>query len=338
VFAARRPIHPTFILYNACVAAVPEAHTLDLVDLWQIRVDELEAMLREEIATWRQQLDWDFRASADLVRRFVEVHALNGFALLAGETAVAYAYFVCEEHKGLLGDLFLCERFRTPENERRLMSAIVDQLIRTRGIRRIESQLMLARPGQRRALPAAVHGRAFERHFMTCALPRPALAERRMDRVVFDHWTERRQDEAAGLIAAAYRGHIDSEINDQYRSAEGARRFLFNIVQYPGCGTFFPPASWVAIDRTGGRICGASLTSMVAAEVGHVTQICTAPAVRGTGVGYELLRRSLESLAAAGARTVSLTVTGANETAIRLYRSAGFEIRKRFPAFVWEGF
>ncbi len=320
------------------MAAVPEARTLDLVDLWQIRVDEIEPMLEEEIATWRAELEWDFHASADLVRRFIEVHALNGFALVAGETAVGYAYFVCEEHKGLLGDLFLSEQFRTPDNERRLMAAIVDQLIHTRGIRRIESQLMLARPGHRRALPAAIHARAFERNFMTRSLPRLALTERRIDRVMFDHWTERRQDDAAALIAAAYRGHIDSEINDQYRSAEGARRFLFNIVQYPGCGTFFQPASWVALERGGGRICGVSLTSMVAAEVGHVTQICTAPSVRGTGVGYELLRRSLESLADAGARTVSLTVTAANENAVRLYQSVGFEIRKRFPAFVWEGF
>jgi len=317
---------------------VPEAHTLDLVDLWQIRVDEIEPMLEEEIVTWRAQLDWDFHASADLVRRFIEVHALNGFALLAGETAVGYAYFVCEEHKGLLGDLFLSEQFRTPDNERRLMAAIVDQLIHTRGIRRIESQLMLARAGYRRAFPSAIHARAFERNFMTRGLPCLALRERRIDRVTFDHWTANRQDEAAALIAAAYRGHIDSEINDQYRSAEGARRFLFNIVQYPGCGTFFQPAAWVALDRGGGRIRGVSLTSMVAPEAGHVTQICTAPSVRGTGVGYELLRRSLESLAEAGARTVSLTVTAANENAVRLYQSVGFEIRKRFPAFVWEGF
>ena len=55
----------------------------------------------------------------------------------------------------------------------------------------------------------------------TCIAP-----ERRTDRIFFDRWTERRQDEAAQLIASAYRGHIDSEINDQYRSAEGARRFL----------------------------------------------------------------------------------------------------------------
>jgi ribosomal protein S18 acetylase RimI-like enzyme len=319
------------------MAAVPEAQMTDLVDLWQVRAGELEPMLEEEIRTWREQLDWDFRASADLVRRFIDVHALNGFALLAGEQAAGYAYFVCEEHKGLIGDLFLRGRFRTEENERRLLQAVVDQLMHTRGVRRIESQLMLSRAAAHRALPASSHVRTFERNFMLYRFDGPALPERRIERVVFDRWTERRQDEAAFLIAAAYRGHIDSEINDQYRSAEGARRFLFNIVQYPGCGTFFQPASWVALDRNG-RVCGVSLTSMVAAEAGHVTQICTSPAARGSGIGYELLRRSLVSLEQAGARTVSLTVTAANENAVRLYEQVGFETTKRFPAFVWEGF
>ncbi len=321
------------------MAAASEARVPALADLWQVRPVELAAMLAEEIVAWREQLDWDFSASAELVRRFVEVHALNGFALLVGDEAVGYAYYVCEEHKGLVGDLFVREGFRTPELEHRLLAAVVDQLMSTRGVRRIESQLMMARSGYRRVLPAAQYAHTHHRNFMMYDLGGVReLAERRIERVVFDRWTERRQDEAAQLIASAYRGHIDSEINDQYRSAEGARRFLFNIVQYPGCGTFFQPASWVALDRFSGRGQGISLTSMVAQGVGHVTQICTSPAVRGQGVGYELLRRSLVSLAEAGAAKASLTVTTANAHAIELYERVGFETLRRFPAFVWEGF
>jgi ribosomal protein S18 acetylase RimI-like enzyme len=321
------------------MAAASEARVPDLVDLWQVRVDELEAMLAEEIGAWMEQLDWDFRASAELVRRFVEVHALNGFALLVGHEAVGYAYYVCEERKGLIGDLFLCEDFRTPEYEHRLLAAVVDQLMTTRGVQRIESQLMLARAGQHRVLPAVHYARSYQRNFMTYDLGGVRqMEERKVDRVVFDRWTERRQDDAAHVIAAAYRGHIDAEINDQYRSPEGARRFLFNIVQYPGCGTFFQPASWVALDRSSGRAQGVSLTSLVAQGAGHVTQICVSPALRGKGVGYELLRRSLVSLAEAGAASASLTVTSANANAVALYESVGFKILRRFPAFVWEGF
>jgi ribosomal protein S18 acetylase RimI-like enzyme len=48
------------------------------------------------------------------------------------------------------------------------------------------------------------------------------------------------------------------------------------------------------------------------------------------------VRRSMELLAANGCRAVSLTVTSANESALRLYRNMGFAPRRAFSAFVWE--
>jgi ribosomal protein S18 acetylase RimI-like enzyme len=150
-------------------------------------------------------------------------------------------------------------------------------------------------------------------------------------------WQEKMQDNAARLIATAYEGHVDSTINDQYRSVHGAKRFLMNIVQYPGCGVFFAPASWVAVDAEG-ELAGISLASLVAPEVGHITQICVAPTDRKTGVGYELMRRSLRSLAEHGCEKASLTVTSANQEAIQLYQRIGFRTIRKFAAYVWEGF
>ena len=63
-----------------------------------------------------------------------------------------------------------------------------------------------------------------------------------------EKWSDHYQDAAAQLIAAAYTGHVDSRINDQYRTSGGARRFLYNIVQYPGCGAFYRPASFAAFE------------------------------------------------------------------------------------------
>jgi ribosomal protein S18 acetylase RimI-like enzyme len=154
--------------------------------------------------------------------------------------------------------------------------------------------------------------------------------------VLFDNWSERKQDEAATLIATAYQGHIDSEINDQYRSPGGARRFLMNIVQFPGCGSFFQPASFVAIDPGSGRLAGICLASLVQADVGHVTQVCVSKAARGTGAGYELIRKSLESLARHGCRKVTLTVTASNSEAIGLYERMGFRKTRNFSAYVWD--
>jgi ribosomal protein S18 acetylase RimI-like enzyme len=212
-------------------------------------------------------------------------------------------------------------------------------------IDRIESQLMMWHASG--GLPMPRHLSSFERNFMMLEMSRAALepapgrgrpSAPLASRVYLDRWSDQYQEPAAQLIAAAYLGHVDSLINDQYRSVAGARRFLFNIVQYPGCGMFFKPASVAAFDRLTGRICGICLASMVMPYCGHITQICVAPGVRGAGVGYEMLRQSLTLLRAAGCRKTSLTVTASNREAIKLYEDVGFTTIRKFFAHVWEGF
>src|SRR5262245_62028893 len=88
----------------------------DIVDLRELRADDLEPLLTEEIRTWDSSLDWDFSKSADLVRRFVDLRALNGCALLQNREVIGYAYFVLEDHKGLIGDLYVRQQSRTAEH------------------------------------------------------------------------------------------------------------------------------------------------------------------------------------------------------------------------------
>lgn len=320
----------------------PFAPSPSLVDLRHLHSEDLDFLLDEEVEAWRQLLDWDFGKSADLVRRFVDMRALNGFALVDDGEAAGYAYYVLEDHKGLIGDLFVRDAFCTFENEYRLLESVLAALAATPQIGRIESQLMMWHsPGQ---LPMASSLSSFERNFMMLEMSRAALDEERWrrhsstHRVYFDRWSDQYQEPAAQLIAAAYQGHVDSRINDQYRSVAGARRFLFNIVQYPGCGTFFKPASVAAFDRLSGRIAGICLASMVMPYCGHITQICVAPWARGAGVGYEMLRQSLTLLRDSGCRKTSLTVTASNREAIRLYETIGFTTIRSFYAHVWEGF
>lgn len=322
------------------MAAVWDATDLHLMDLRQVRADLLEPLLEEEVDQWRQRLHWDFRPSAELVRRFVAMHALNGYSLVDGIHPIGYSYYVCEERKGFIGDLFIREAYRSLENETRLLGAVLNHLLTNGFTRRVEAQLMMLQNHPSSALASSAYLSTFERDFMRLELaapfhlpPGPASSWIRIE-----PWMDYRQEEAAYLIAAAYKGHIDGEINDQYRSVAGARRFLLNIIQYPGCGSFFQPASFLAIDTRTNRSCGLCLASLVAADVGHITQICVSPEVKGQGVGYELLRRSLLSLCEAHCREATLTVTSANEKASRLYREVGFQTMRRFPACVWEGF
>ena len=319
------------------MAALPESPAVRVVDLRRVPVEHLVPVLNDEISAWRAELDWDLSPSVELVRRFVGMQALQGFALLEGSRVTGYAYHVCEDGKGLVGGAFVRDRRRATELEHLLLEAVLEGLWRTPGVRRVESQLlMLTQPLQRR-MPFASWLRVFPRWFLELPTRRIAqLPERRPNRASIEPWMETLQSDAARLIGKAYQGHIDSQINDQYRSTAGAQRFLTNIVQFPGCGIFFGPGSCVAIDTFTGELCGLCLSSKVAHDVGHITQVCVAPAHQGTGLGYELMRRSLISLAEHGCRSVSLTVTAANEAALRLYESMGFARRRAFAAHIWE--
>jgi ribosomal protein S18 acetylase RimI-like enzyme len=310
----------------------------DLVDLRRLSARDMEPLIDEEIQSWRRELEWEFDKSADLVRRFVDLRALSGYALMDGGEIAGYLYYVLEDGKGLIGDLYVRQAWRSTELENRLLETALAAIMGNRTIRRIESQLMMLRHTPGRVMPRSDVMNGFERNFMRIDLTGAELAEGRVRRPMYlDKWSDHYQDAAAHLIATAYTGHVDSRINDQYRSASGARRFLYNIVQYPGCGTFYRPASYAAFDAPSGRLCGVSLASIVAPECGHITQICVSPSVRGTGIGHALLRQSLKVLRDSGCRSASLTVTAANADAVALYERVGFRTTRKFSAYVWEG-
>ena len=147
---------------------------------------------------------------------------------------------------------------------------------------------------------------------------------------------ERLEEEAAPLLTECYAGHIDSSINNQYRGVPGARKFLRNIVQYPGCGTFSYTASFGVRDLTKNRLAGLVLASNISEHAGHITQLCVSPRFRGEGLGYELMRQSVQALAMEGASRVSLSVTAQNRVAMGLYERIGFQTTKTFLALVWE--
>jgi ribosomal protein S18 acetylase RimI-like enzyme len=319
------------------MAALSDLRAGPVVDLRHVRTDDLMPALEEAVRSWREQLAWDFQPSADLVRRFVSMQALSGFALYDAGVIAGYGYYVCEEAKGLIGDLYVMERHRSVERENLLLGALLDSMWRTPGIRRVETQLLMLRSPLDRSLPFREFLSSFPRCFLQASLQDVShMPPRSFAGIDFEPWAERRQEDAAISIAAAYQDHIDAQINDQYRSVSGARRFLSNIIQYPGCGAFFAPASFLAISRPERRVCGLCLASLVASNVGHITQICVLPGLRRTGLGYELLRRSLGALAEHRCDNVSLTVTSANLPAIRLYERLGFVNRRDFAAYVWE--
>lgn len=322
------------------MAALADIPLPELVDLVNLGVADFDPLLAEEIVTWQTRFNWDFRPSADLLRRFLHMRSLQGFGLRMGRTLVGYSYHVLEERKGLIGDFYLTQPFTDIPTQMMLLGSTVQNLMLKPGIRRIECQLLMLNPPTSASLPFRQYLKRHDRYFMSidrASIQTLKPAPLKM-RVGFASWNDKFKEDAAHLVAAAYRGHVDSDINDQYRTIPGARHFLMNIIQYPGCGRFSPRSSIVAIDESSGRVCGMCLASLVSDTSGHVTQLCVLPGVRGERLGYELLRLSLLDLIAQGVSDVSLTVTCSNVAAIRLYESLGFRAKTTFPSLVWEGF
>jgi ribosomal protein S18 acetylase RimI-like enzyme len=318
---------------------IPRQPASQIEDLRRFAAGDLGPLLEEEIAAWRDELEWDFTKSADLVRRFVDLRALNGAVFTEGGTVAGYVYYVMEENKGLIGDLYVRRELRSVERENALLRHALEAMRANPAIRRVEAQMMMLLFKAGRPTPLASNVTAFLRNFMRLDLRQTSLGEGPIGRPFsIEKWSDFYQETTAQLIATAYAGHVDSRINDQYRTPFGARRFLHNIVQYPGCGSFYRPASFAAFDAPGGRLRGVSLASLVAPDCGHITQICVSPGARGQGAGHELLRQSLTALRNMGCRSATLTVTAANEGAVRLYESIGFRTVRRFTAFVWENF
>ncbi len=320
------------------MAAATEQHNPQVIDLRQVRATDLTPLLEEEIAEWQARLQWDFRPSADLVRRYVALESLAGHALILDGAVAGYSYLVADEGKGLIGDLYLTASERKPENAFLLIEAALSELLVRSAVRRVESQLMMVTPQPGQPVPYERWVRRHPRNYMMIDLRHiiglKAGSAARTAQI--ETWSTPRLEEAAQVITEAYREHVDGDVNDQYLSVRGARRFLNNLMQYPGCGSFFQPASLVALDVWTGRACGMSLTSILSQGVGHITQLCVVPELEGKGLGYELLRRSLLALSEGGCRKVSLTVTAANTNALQLYQRVGFRTAHEFSALVWE--
>jgi ribosomal protein S18 acetylase RimI-like enzyme len=317
---------------------------MEIIDLRHFTSADLRALLSEETHLWEKLLGWDYTNSAEMVLRYLDARILPGYAAVEEGRVCGYSFFVYEGSKGIIGDLFVSPALRPgspgPESlDSQLLTHVIETLQQSPGIHRIEAQLLphaagaLARP----FLEAGFH--RYVRLFMHVPVDGAKLGVGRQptDDVEIRLWQEEDFSNAAAVIMAAYRGHIDAEINDQYRSTSGSLRFLNNIVRFPGCGVFDPEASLVAVHRETRLTVGLVLCSRVRNDVGHITQVCLAPDARGRGLGKALLAASYASLQRRRFRALTLTVTEANAPAVELYRRLGFTIEHVFDAFVWEG-
>ena len=62
--------------------------SVEILDLRHFASPDLRSLVDEEVGVWRKTLHWDYRASADLVLRYVDSRILPGFAAIERGRAV----------------------------------------------------------------------------------------------------------------------------------------------------------------------------------------------------------------------------------------------------------
>jgi ribosomal protein S18 acetylase RimI-like enzyme len=314
---------------------VAPGSSMRLVDLRQLNVPQLNSLLDEEAALWRTELHWDYQFSIELIKKFLDTHSLAGVVAMQDERPAGYGFYVVEEHKGMLGGLFVSQQYSQTGIGEQILGDIVQTLRGTPQVTRIEAQLMPF-GASLEGLLARNDFRLFPRHFMLYDLgAHVKKLEDYAPGLRMERWHERHMAACAELIHLTYANHIDGTINDQYRSRAGAMKFLKNIVILPGCGQFESRASFVLRDELSDQLVGVVLTSMVAPGVGHTTQLCVLPGHQGHGLGRRLMLASMDALKEQKASELSLTVTSSNDRAVKLYEDLGFRKLKTFVAGVW---
>lgn len=316
---------------------------LEILDLRHFSAASLRPLLETESRVWSERLEWDYHASANLLLQYLDSRVLPGYVAIENGRISGYVFCVYEDHKAVIGDVFASppqhSEYTAADIESRLLQGLIELLQNSPGIDRIESQLLLHPHGLHstvfRSAGFEIHNRLFLR--LNLAQFRPPLHPAALPSgLAMRPWQDEDFNPAAHLISNAYAGHLDSHINDQYRTIAGSLRFLHNIVRFPGCGFFDAAASRVVVRSGSGELAGMLLCSRVRDNVAHITQLCVASDSRHHGIGRILLDAAAANLKAQEFTALTLTVTEANHNAVTLYRHAGFEPMHTFDAMLWE--
>jgi ribosomal protein S18 acetylase RimI-like enzyme len=323
---------------------------LEIIDIRRFEPEAFLPLLDAESRAWYEYLRWDFAASARLISNYLRGKRLAGYGLVLEGKVGGYCFFFYDGEKGLVGDLFVEPSFAGIDQVLRLLEHVLETLLATPGVRRVEAQLAHFSFEDLEACFRAHGFEGYRRRFMAVSLekrprapatlagkrsPRAAEGAILPDDFLLVPWDQKHNHDAAELLYKTYRYHVDAAINDQYNSLVGAGRLIENIAHQQGCGEFLPGVSRVAIHRRSHRVAGILTVTTVRHQTAHIPQVAVARTFQGCGLGTFLIESSFEELTQQGYQEVTLTVTDANEGAVRLYERLGFATFKRFGAFVF---
>ncbi|MGH9338778.1 MAG: GNAT family N-acetyltransferase [Acidobacteriota bacterium] len=307
---------------------------MQTIRLSEVSIEGLSEIFEQEIRCWKKELFWDYRPAVELIKRYVSSKSLPGYALINECGAIlGYSYYIVDQPVAYIGNMFVRMERASPEVCAHLFRRTLLALKAKSRVTRIECQTFAFNFN---FAPLFEHEgfQILDRHFLTLSLDQIDGDLGSPAGLNIIPWDRAYLTRAAQAIYDSYRGSPDYELCRDYQSSEGCMRFLLNLVDNPGCGSFSKETSYLALDA-GGNVCAVLISSRIAPDTGMIPQISVRKKFQGQGIGSLLLKTYFQECRRRGFRRVTLSVTGQNQQAYRLYLRLGFRKTKDFHAYIW---
>jgi ribosomal protein S18 acetylase RimI-like enzyme len=304
--------------------ATRKAALVQAIPLHEVPAPRLRELLDAERVAWLERLHWNSGEAADLTARAIGRGLLGGAALRQGGAYLAYLGLQPSRYVSRL-----CGAWVPEDLDAAQAAALVAEAMRcVPETSRVEGQVAAfdAQDALDHGFGASglhVEPRAYLERALPMGLgPAPTFPPLR---------TEHLQP-CARVLVEAHRGGVEARINTAFGGVRSATEYLADLLASHGCGEPVAGACLVAVRD--GAVVGFCLGTTITTAVGHVPQIAVDPSAQGCGVGRDLLIAGLHALAASGHRSVTLSVSLANERAASWYARAGFRQLTRFSAYI----
>jgi ribosomal protein S18 acetylase RimI-like enzyme len=311
---------------------------LQITPLVEADVSQLESLFDEQCQEWLDLLGWDYSGASALIRQVVRDRDLTGFVATSGSQVIGFIYYVIENTRCSIGEIFITKDWRGLGADKRLAEAVMERAGKITRVRRLESQsLNIGNQAAHEFFETYGFSR-FDRNYMTVQLRdwQPGTGNPRIHQAP-DFFIRAWQDDdfngSVKVIQNSYQDTFDSRINNQYCTEEGCADLLAVITQQIWCGEFLPHVSRLAVDQKSNKILGILAASRIAQGRGHISQISVRQAYHGRGLGRQMIASALAEFSNFNFDSVSLAVTAANIKALGLYQSCGFRTVHTFPVF-----
>jgi ribosomal protein S18 acetylase RimI-like enzyme len=309
--------------------------TTALVPLATLEAGQLRPLLEHESQQWLAHLGWEHGTPAEYLTSAARAGRVGGWAMTLNSLPLAYAYYVPQADKTIVGGVHGLPDSNSHRGVRRVLDATLTELIDDGQSSRIESQLIyFGKEQPAGSFEERGFGR-FERAFLAADLselgrklppPEPSADRRQMLSV-------RSVPDAARIVHRSFAGSREQQMSTCYQSTANCQVFLESVVRRQACGRLEPDASFLLLEQ--GRPAGVVVISTIGPRSAHVVQISVDPAQQRQGLGSAMLSASVDRLLEAGFSRLTLSVSLHNVNAHRWYRKLSFRELKLFSAFAW---